>query len=35
MRVGTQPGSTALLATSGQSRATAKANVVTNSLLSE
>src|SRR4030095_12852537 len=33
--VGTQPGSTALLYTSGQIRATATARVVTNSLLSE
>ena len=33
--VGTQPGSTALLYTCGQSRATATARVVTNSLLSE
>ena len=33
--VGTQPGSTALLDTSGQSRATAQARAVTNSLLSE
>ena len=33
--VGTQPGSTALLYTSGQMRATATARAVTNSLLSE
>jgi hypothetical protein len=33
--VGTQPGSTALLNTSGQIRATAAASVVTNSLLAE
>ncbi|VEA66643.1 Uncharacterised protein [Serratia plymuthica] len=33
--VGTQPGSTALLTTPGQRRATAAASAVTNSLLSE
>src|SRR5690349_1129436 len=35
IRVGTQPGSTALLGTPGHSRATAAARVVTKSLLSE
>ena len=35
IRVGTQPGSTAWLITSGQRRARARASAVTNSLLSQ